>query len=62
MQYTYSFVTDNNKDHNEALVKRQTRNNKNYDTARNYNLFLIESTVAVQWEDGGLLTHGTMLA
>ena len=40
--------SDNDDDHNEALVKRQIRNDKNYDTARNYDLFLIGSTVMVQ--------------
>ena len=40
--------SDNNDDHYEALVKRQIRNYKNYDTARNYDLFSIQSTVAVQ--------------
>ena len=40
--------SDNDEDHYEALVKRQTRNDKNYDTARSYDLFSIGSTVAVQ--------------
>ena len=44
--------TDNDDDHYEALLKRQTRNDENYDTARNYDLFSIGSTVAVQQEDG----------
>ena len=39
--------SDNDDDHYEALVKRQKRNNKNYDTSRNYDLFSIGSTVAV---------------
>ena len=38
----------NNDDHYEALVKRQIRNDRNYDTARNYDLFLKGSTVAVK--------------
>ena len=45
--------SDNNEDHYKALVKRQTRNDKNYDAARNNDLFSLESTVAVQQEDGG---------
>ena len=45
------FDSDNDDDHYEVLIKRQ-RNDKNYDTARNYDLFSIGSTVAVQWEDG----------
>ena len=44
--------SDNDEDHYEALVKRQTRNDKNYDTARNYDFFSIGSIVAVQQEDG----------
>ena len=32
-----------------------------YDTARNYDLFSIGSTVAVQQEDGGLWTQGTIV-
>ena len=40
--------SDNDDDHYEALVKRQIRNDENYDTARNYDLFSIWSTVAVQ--------------
>ena len=52
--------SDNNDDHYEALVKRQIRNIKNYDTVRNYDLFSIGSTVVVQWEDGWLWTHWTI--
>ena len=40
--------SDNDDDHYEALVRRQTGNDKNYDTARNYDLFSVGSTVAVQ--------------
>ena len=36
-------------------------NDKKYDTARNYDLFSIESTVPLQWDDGGLWTHGTVV-
>ena len=54
--------SDNDEDHYEALVRRQTRNNKNYDAARNYDLFSLGSTVAVQQEDGGPVTHGTIVA
>ena len=42
--------SDNNDDHYEVLVKRQIRNDKNYDTARNYDLFWIGSTVVIQWQ------------
>ena len=31
--------SDNHGDHYEALIKRQGKNDKNYDTARNYDLF-----------------------
>ena len=33
-------------------VKRQTKNDKKYDTARNYSVLPIGSTVAVQRADG----------
>ena len=57
---TIPINSDNDEDHYEALVKRQIRNDKNYDAARNlgndnnydesrnYHLFSIGSTVAVQ--------------
>ena len=38
----------NNNDHYEALFKRQTKNDTNHDTSRNYVLIPIGSTVAVQ--------------
>ena len=40
--------SDNHDEHYEALVNRQAKNNIKYDTARNYDLFSIESTVAFQ--------------
>ena len=40
--------SDNDEDHYETLVKRQTRNNMNYDTARNYDFFSIGSSIAGQ--------------
>ena len=39
---------DNDDKHYEALVNRQAKTNKKYDTARNYYLFSIRSTVVVQ--------------
>ena len=39
---------DNDDDHYEVLVNRQANNDKKYDTARNYHLFSIGSTAAVQ--------------
>ena len=50
---------DNNDEHHKALVKRQTQNDNKHDTARNYSILPIGSTVAVQREDGCGWTHGT---
>ena len=44
-------------EHYEALVNRQTRNDKIYDTFRKYVSFSLGFTVVVQQEDGGLLTY-----
>ena len=38
------------------IIKRQIKNDK--DTSKIFVSLPIGSTVAVQWEDGGLLTHG----
>ena len=46
--YRIAINLDNDEDHYEALVKRQARNDKNYDKARNYDLFSIGSTVPVK--------------
>ena len=43
-----SISLDNDDEHYEALVNRQAKNDKKYDTVRNYDLFSIGSTVAVQ--------------
>ena len=51
----------NDDDHNEALVERQRKAHKGYDTVRYYNSIPIGSTQVVQYEDGGLWTHGTIL-
>ena len=51
----------NDDEHYEALVNRQTRNDKIYDTSRRYASFSLGSTVVVQWEDGGPCTHGTVV-
>ena len=47
---------DNDDEHYEALVNRETKNknDKKYDTVRNYVSFSIGSTLVVQQEDGGL--------
>ena len=50
---------NNNDEQYEALVRTQTKNDKNHDTSRNYTLIPIGSTVAVQEEDGVLWTHGS---
>ena len=49
---------DNDDEHYEALINRQTKNDKKYDPARIFDLFSIGSTVMVQQEDGGPWTHG----
>ena len=53
--------SSNDNEHYEVLVKRQTKNDKNHDTSRIYASFPLGSTVVVQWEDGGLQTHGTVV-
>ena len=52
---------DNDEEHCEALINMQAKNDKKYDTARNYDFFSIGSTVAVKWEDGGPWTPGTVV-
>ena len=37
---------------NKALVERQTKNDRNHDTPRNYTFISIGSTLAGQWNDG----------
>ena len=43
--------TDNDDEHHKVLAERQTKNDKNHDTARNYSILLTGSTVAVLRED-----------
>ena len=50
----------NNDEKHNALVNRQTKDDKNQGTPRNYVSISTRSTVPVQCEDGGLLTHGTV--
>ena len=52
---------DNDDEHHKALVKRQTKNDKNHDTTRNYSILPIAFTVAVQREDGDRWIHGTII-
>ena len=40
--------SDNDDEHYEVLVNRQAKNDKKYDTANNYDLFSIRSTVVAQ--------------
>ena len=53
--------TNKDDEHYEALVTRETRNDKNYDTTRSYDSFPIGSTVVVQQEDDRPWTHGTVV-
>ena len=52
---------ENDDEYHKVLVKRQTENDRNHDTLRNYALLPIGSTVAVQWGDGDRWTHGTVV-
>ena len=40
--------SNNDDEHYEVLVNRQTKNDKNYDTSRSFASFSLGSTVAVQ--------------
>ena len=51
---------DNGEEYYEVLIKRQTKDDKNQGTLRNYVSIPIGSTVVVQHEDGGLCIHGTV--
>ena len=44
---------DNNEEHYQVLIIRQTKDDKNQGTLRNYVSIHIGSTVVVKWEDGG---------
>ena len=48
---------DKDEEPHEALVKRQTKDNQNMGTPRNYGSIPMKSTVVVQCEDGD---HGPM--
>ena len=54
-------INSNNDEHYKALVNRQTKNDKNNDTFRNYVSFSIGSTVVFQCDDGGPWTPGTVV-
>ena len=51
---------DNDEGHYEVLVKRQTKDYQNQGTPRNYVSIPTGSTVAIQCEDRGTWTHGTL--
>ena len=44
--------SNNDDDHCEALVEREEKADRNYDTLRNYNSTLRGSAVVVQWGYG----------
>ena len=51
---------NNDEEHHEILENSQTKDDKNQGTPRNYVSFPKGSTVAVQCEDGGPWTYGTV--
>ena len=51
---------DKDEEHYEVLIKKQTKDDKNQGTPRNYVSVPIGSNVAVQQEDGELWIHGTI--
>ena len=52
---------DNDDEHHKKLMHRQGKNDSNNDTSQTFVSIPIGSTVAVQWEDGELWTHGTII-
>ena len=52
---------DNDDEHHEALFKRQTRNYRKCDTARNFSILPIGSPAAIQKEDSDRWTLGTIV-
>ena len=52
---------DNDDEHHKILMYRQGKNDPNNDTSQAFVSIPIGSTVAVQWEDGGPWTHGTIV-
>ena len=49
-------VIDNDEEHHEVIIERQTKNGKDKDTS-NFVSIPIGSTAVIQWEDGGPSTH-----
>ena len=52
---------DNDDEHHIKLMHRQSKNDSNNDASQVFASIPIGSTVVVQWEDGGLWTHGTVI-
>ena len=52
---------DNDDKNHSKLVHRQHKNNRYNDNSPIFASIPIGSTVVVQWEDGGLWTHGTIV-
>ena len=52
---------DNDDEYHIILIPRQSKNNTNNDVSQVFVYVPIGSTVAVQWEDRGPWTHGTIV-
>ena len=52
---------DNDDEHHKKLMHRQGKNDTNNDASQVFVSIPIRKTVAVQWEDGGLWTYGTIV-
>ena len=52
---------DNDDEHHKNLMHRQGKNDQDNNTSKIFMSIPIESTVAVQSEDGGSWTHGTVV-
>ena len=52
---------DNDDEHYDVLANRQTKNDKVYDTSKNFASFLIWPTEVVRQEDGGPWMHDTVV-
>ena len=52
---------DNDDEHHKNLMHRQGKNDWNNDTSKIFMFIPIGSTLVVQWGDGGLWTHGTVI-
>ena len=46
---------DNEDEHHKEIIKRQTKNDKDKDTSKNFVYLPIESTVVVPCEDWGMI-------